>query len=165
VNRTAKRPSRGKAPETGSPKHATRDPKSHLAKKWGQMVGATAVAQRDADGTPTLEKRSISTQKTAPWGLSKISYCNGDDDGFQQYTHNPTFIYDSSAGSGIRVYVVDTGILLGHNVSSSRGFSVYHYANVTGIRWSRGLGSKLRVRISGMCYRYRTKPTPNSHST
>ena len=71
---------------------------------------------RQRGGTPTLEKRSITTQTNAPWGLAKLSYCTGNDN--SQLYDSPTFKYDSSAGSGIRVYVVDSGILTSHSVSS-----------------------------------------------
>lgn len=49
------------------------------------------------------------TQKDAPWGLGRISHrAKGSTD----------YTYDTSAGQGICVYVIDTGIEDSHPVST-----------------------------------------------
>jgi subtilisin family serine protease len=102
----------GKPPaQTGAAKQGRRDVKS-----MKEEIMEPNPTLRQRGGTPTLEKRSISTQTNAPWGLAKLSYCTGNDN--SQLYDLPTFKYDSSAGSGIRVYVVDSGILTGHSVFS-----------------------------------------------
>ncbi|KAH8111574.1 serine protease [Phellopilus nigrolimitatus] len=59
------------------------------------------------DGIATIE--STVTQTDAPWGLSRISQDRGLTD------QNPdaltfSYRYDSSAGNGVDIYIVDTGI-------------------------------------------------------
>jgi len=51
------------------------------------------------------------TEPAASWGLARISSKPAlVESAAHQYT------YDSSAGEGVRVYVVDTGILAEHDV-------------------------------------------------
>jgi oryzin len=52
---------------------------------------------------------ALTTQTGATWGLGRISH---EDPGYT------TYIYDSTAGSGVTVYVVDTGIYTSHSVSN-----------------------------------------------
>jgi oryzin len=54
---------------------------------------------------------ALTSQSGAPYGLGRISHRNQD---------STTYIYDSSAGSGITVYVVDTGIYTGHSQFGGR---------------------------------------------
>jgi len=51
---------------------------------------------------------ALTIQTGAPWGLGRISH---RAPGFTSY------IYDTTGGSGTRVYVVDTGIYTSHSVS------------------------------------------------
>lgn len=57
-----------------------------------------------------MRATAVTTQSGAPWGLGRISH---------KAPGSTSYIYDTSAGSGSRVYVVDTGIYLEHSVSSS----------------------------------------------
>ncbi|KAG6826465.1 hypothetical protein H0H92_015677, partial [Tricholoma furcatifolium] len=55
----------------------------------------------------------IVTQTNAPWGLSRLSAQSpvvGDVFGL-----NYSYAYDSSAGSGSNIYIIDTGIMTTHN--------------------------------------------------
>lgn len=54
---------------------------------------------------------ALTTQSNAPYGLGRISHRNP---GSTQY------IYDTSAGSGVTVFVVDTGIYTGHSQFGNR---------------------------------------------
>lgn len=54
---------------------------------------------------------ALTSQTGAPWGLGRISHRNQD---------STTYIYDSTAGSGTTVFVVDTGILLTHTQFGGR---------------------------------------------
>lgn len=61
-------------------------------------------------------KRGFATQKNAPWGLSRISQLysgNGD---------NTRYTYDTTAGSGTTVYVLDSGIRTTHKEFGGRAF-------------------------------------------
>lgn len=49
------------------------------------------------------------TQSNAPWGLSRISHRNR-----QNKYETPEYLYDSNAGEGITIYVIDSGINTNH---------------------------------------------------
>ena len=73
-------------------------------------------------------------QTTAPWGLQALSTTKsvGRTD---TATLNYTYTYDSSAGSGVDVYVVDTGINTAHVEFEGRatwGFAAGKFAQVDG---------------------------------
>ncbi|KAH7305689.1 peptidase S8/S53 domain-containing protein [Rhexocercosporidium sp. MPI-PUGE-AT-0058] len=113
---------------------------------------------RQRRGTPTLEKRSISTQTNAPWGLAKLSYCTGDDD--SQIYDMPTFKYDSSAGSGIRVYVVDSGILTGHSEFGGRAVWGANFVAGSPNTDEYGAGTHTAGVIAGKTYGVAKKAVP-----
>jgi subtilisin family serine protease len=52
-----------------------------------------------------VEKRALVTQSSSTWGLARISHANK---GSTSYT------YDSTAGAGTCVYIIDTGIETSH---------------------------------------------------
>ena len=52
----------------------------------------------------------LSVRIGAPWGLDRISHRNGTSPGMEEYT------YDSSAGEGTTIYIIDTGINIKHEV-------------------------------------------------
>jgi hypothetical protein len=54
-----------------------------------------------------VQLNSYVTQSSPPWGIARISHST---------LNTATYVYDSSAGSGVCAYVIDTGILTTHNV-------------------------------------------------
>lgn len=52
----------------------------------------------------------LSVRIGAPWGLDRISHRNGTHKGLEEYT------YDSSAGKGTTIYIIDTGVNIKHEV-------------------------------------------------
>ncbi|KAI9172631.1 putative oryzin precursor [Paramyrothecium foliicola] len=70
------------------------------------VVNITAVAAEPEK----LGKRAPVSQPAAPWGLARISHRLGGNSG--SFASN--YYYDNSAGSGVRVYVIDTGIRTSH---------------------------------------------------
>lgn len=66
-----------------------------------------------------LEKKAYTTQSSATWGLGRISHTNP---GTTSYT------YDTSAGSGTCVYVIDTGISTTHPEFEGRATFLANYA-------------------------------------
>ena len=54
---------------------------------------------------------ALTSQTGATYGLGRISHRNQD---------STTYVYDSSAGSGTTVYVVDTGIYTAHSQFGGR---------------------------------------------
>lgn len=63
--------------------------------------------ERDA----VVKASALVSQTGATWGLGRISH---------RAKGSTTYIYDSSAGSGTTVYVVDTGIYLAHSQFGGR---------------------------------------------
>ncbi|KFX98298.1 hypothetical protein V490_02368 [Pseudogymnoascus sp. VKM F-3557] len=56
----------------------------------------------------------LSVRIGAPWGLDRISHRNGTSEGKEEYR------YDSSAGEGTTIYVVDSGINIKHEEFGGR---------------------------------------------
>jgi oryzin len=70
----------------------------HITNDW-------QVAYIEKDGI--MRANALTSQTGAPYGLGRISH---------RAKGSTTYIYDTTAGSGSRVYVVDTGIYTGHSV-------------------------------------------------
>ncbi|EWY97176.1 hypothetical protein FOYG_05650 [Fusarium oxysporum NRRL 32931] len=57
-----------------------------------------------------LTKRAYTNQQRAPWGLARISHApNPNSPGFDS-----SYYYDTTAGAGTNVYIIDTGIRITH---------------------------------------------------
>lgn len=86
---------------------------------------------------------AITTRSDAPWGLNSISHkqSNSTHSIFHKRSNSTTdYTYDDSAGSGSTVYIVDTGIFVGHSVSPSIPFSEITLTITAAIWWPRHLG-------------------------
>jgi oryzin len=70
------------------------------------MTNEHQVAWIEKDGK--VQANALETRSGATWGLGRISH---------KAAGSNSYIYDSSAGSGSTVYVVDTGIYIEHSVS------------------------------------------------
>ncbi|RGP81214.1 subtilisin [Fusarium longipes] len=64
----------------------------------------------------SLSKRALTTQSGATWGLGTVSH---------RSKGSTSYIYDTNAGSGTYAYIVDTGIITGHNEFEGRAQAVY----------------------------------------
>jgi hypothetical protein len=60
-----------------------------------------------------LESLAFVNQTNAPWGLARIAH---------RKKGATSFVYGASAGNGASVYVIDTGIYVGHSVSLPESF-------------------------------------------
>lgn len=74
-----------------------------------EIAASPEVDYVEKDGIVTAS--TLTSQTGAPYGLGRISHRNQD---------STTYIYDSTAGSGITVYVVDTGIYTAHSQFGGR---------------------------------------------
>lgn len=88
------------------------------------------------------EKRALTTQSGAPWGLGSISH---KSPGSTQY------IYDSTAGEGTYAYVVDTGVLTTHSQFGGRATFGYNAAG-GGNADTLGHGTHVAGTIAGSTY-------------
>ncbi|POR33185.1 Alkaline proteinase [Tolypocladium paradoxum] len=68
------------------------------------------------DETITLEKKALTTQRGAPWGLGSISH---------RGPGSTEYIYDTSAGQGTYAYVIDTGIRVTHSEFGGRATEAF----------------------------------------
>lgn len=70
------------------------------------IQGVAAPVDEQLTAREELAKRAYITQTQAAWGLGRISH---------KAQGSAEYYYDSSAGKGVRVYVLDTGIRISHN--------------------------------------------------
>ncbi|EJD54174.1 subtilisin-like protein [Auricularia subglabra TFB-10046 SS5] len=85
----------------------------------GTFSDAALLALRSSSDVEKIEHdvfgavEALNTQTDAPWGLQRISQVEkiGRKDA---RSLNFTYRYDSSAGQGVDIYVVDTGVMIDH---------------------------------------------------
>jgi hypothetical protein len=66
------------------------------------------------------------SQKPVPsWGLARISSSSRLPDPLPPPYVNLPYTYDSTAGAGTRAYVLDTGIMINHDVSHPSSLSQF----------------------------------------
>ncbi|KAK3934004.1 peptidase S8/S53 domain-containing protein [Diplogelasinospora grovesii] len=100
-------------------------------------VNHTAVA------APVLDKRAFTTQSEAPWGLGRISH---------RGTGSSDYYYDKTAGSGVRVYVIDTGILTSHSEFGTRAVWGANFISGSPNTDEYGHGTHVAGTIGGKTY-------------
>jgi len=74
-----------------------------------EIAASDDVDYIEKDGIVTIN--ALTTQTGAPWGLGRISH---------RERPSTDYIYDTSAGEGVKVYVIDTGIYIGHSQFGGR---------------------------------------------
>ena len=80
-----------------------------MLKTWG-------VINRE----PELSKRAALTQSPSTWGLERISQRPVASAPFR-------YSYDSTAGQGTCIYIIDSGVYTGHNEFAGRATFVQNY--------------------------------------
>ncbi|KAG4434068.1 Subtilisin-like protease 2 [Cadophora sp. M221] len=106
----------------------------------GEIAASPDVAYIEKD--QKVYASALTSQTGATWGLGRISHRNQD---------STTYIYDSTAGSGTTVYVVDTGILTTHTQFGGRatfGANFIDSSNTDG----NGHGTHCAGTIGGSTY-------------
>lgn len=66
-----------------------------------------------------LEKKALTTQSGAPWGLGRISHVNKG---------STSYVYDTTAGTDTCAYIIDTGIYTAHPDFGGRATFLANYA-------------------------------------
>ncbi|KAJ2918823.1 hypothetical protein MD484_g1582, partial [Candolleomyces efflorescens] len=85
---------------------------------------------------------TFNTQTDAPWGLARLSSKSSLGADSKDSDLNFSYTYDSSAGAGVDVYVVDTGVRVSHADLGGRA----RWANVFGGHaWQDGNGHGTHV--------------------
>lgn len=78
-----------------------------------------AVVNANLGKIENIQKRAYTTQSSATWGLGRISH---------QSPGNSSYTYDTTAGSGTCVYVIDTGIYTAHPDFGGRATFLANFA-------------------------------------
>lgn len=113
-----------------------------------KIRASTSVESISEDGI--MHTMTTITQTNAPWGLARIS-SNSRLTSTDTSALTYTYIYDSVAGQGVDVYVVDTGIYVNHTTFEGRarwGNTFGGYASADG----NGHGTHCAGTIAGAQY-------------
>jgi subtilisin family serine protease len=86
-----------------------------------EYVEQDAIVRANLGEVDSLEKRAYTTQSSSTWGLSRVSHVN-------RQTSGTSYTYDSSAGEGTCVYIVDTGIEASHPEFEGRATFLANFA-------------------------------------
>ncbi|MDQ0712313.1 subtilisin family serine protease [Streptomyces luteogriseus] len=117
---------------------------------YSATLSATEARQLAADpAVATVEQNQrvtlAATQTNAPWGLDRVDQASLPLSG--------TYTYPDSAGSGVTVYVIDTGVRITHQQISGR--ASYGYDAVDGDTTAsdgNGHGTHVATTIAGTTY-------------
>ncbi|KAA1471520.1 serine protease [Dentipellis sp. KUC8613] len=125
---------------TGNQSAVTHDWDAHFLNGYaGEFTGDVLNALRASPDVASVSEDGIVhitstvTETNAPWGLSRLSQ-DGPVSG-SATSLNYKYSYDSTAGSGVDIYVVDTGIFTTHSDFGGRakwGATFGGYANADG---------------------------------
>jgi subtilisin family serine protease len=88
------------------------------------------------------DKRALTTQTGAPWGLGTVSH---------RTSGSTSYIYDTSAGAGTFAYVVDSGINTAHQQFGGRASLGYNAAGGQHVD-TLGHGTHVSGTIGGSTY-------------
>ncbi|PMD38404.1 subtilisin-like protein [Hyaloscypha variabilis F] len=113
----------------------------------GYQVFADEVAIAEIAASPEKDAKvyanALTSQTGATYGLSRISHRNQD---------STTYIYDSTAGSGTTVYVVDTEIYTSHSQFGGRASFGANYISGSPNTDENGHGTHCSGTIAGGTY-------------
>jgi len=85
----------------------------------------------------------LTTETGAPWGLGRISH---------KAKGTTSYIYDSTAGSGVTVYVVDTGVYAAHSEFGGRASMGANFVSGSANTDENGHGTHCSGTIAGSTY-------------
>ncbi|KAL5113670.1 hypothetical protein ACEQ8H_008457 [Pleosporales sp. CAS-2024a] len=86
-----------------------------------EYVEQDAVVKANLGEFESVDKKAYTTQSSSTWGLSRISHIN-------RQTSGTSYTYDTSAGAGTCVYVIDTGISTTHPEFEGRATFLANFA-------------------------------------
>ncbi|KAA8568477.1 hypothetical protein EYC84_007508 [Monilinia fructicola] len=86
---------------------------------------------------------TLTTQSGAPWGLGRISH---------RAKGTTSYIYDTTAGSGVTVYIVDTGIYTSHSQFGGRASWGANFISGSANTDENGHGTHVSGTVAGSTY-------------
>lgn len=119
--------------------------KAELAHKDVKYIEADQVMSINWEQDPrAVSPLATVTQNGATWGISRI---------WQKTPDLPTtYVYDSVAGQGVDVFVIDTGVLISHNDFGTRASFVFTSVNTEANTDLNGHGTHCAGTIGGTVY-------------
>ncbi len=106
-----------------------------------RLAADPAIASVEQDRTVHAD----ATQTNAPWGLDRVDQSN--------LPLSTTYTYPDSAGSGVTVYVLDTGVRISHAELSGRASYGYDFVdNDTTAQDGYGHGTHVATTAAGTTY-------------
>jgi subtilisin family serine protease len=106
-----------------------------------EIAASPEVAYIEKDGK--VWANALTTQSSSTWGLGRVSHRNQDA---------TSYIYDSTAGSGSTVYVVDTGIYIAHSQFGGRASWGANFISGSANTDENGHGTHCSGTIAGSTY-------------
>ncbi|KAF2449280.1 subtilisin-like serine protease-like protein PR1A [Karstenula rhodostoma CBS 690.94] len=91
----------------------------------------------------SLNKKALTTQSGAPWGLGRISHVNKG---------STSYVYDTTAGTDTCSYVIDTGIYTAHSDFGGRATFLANYAGDGSNTDGNGHGTHVAGTIGSKTY-------------
>lgn len=107
------------------------------------IQGVAAPADEQLTAREELAKRAYVTQTQAAWGLGRISH---------KAQGSAEYYYDNSAGKGVRVYVLDTGIRITHEQFGGRAVWGRNFITGSPNTDEQGHGTHVAGTIGGKTY-------------
>ncbi|RDW76078.1 subtilisin-like serine protease PR1A-like protein [Coleophoma crateriformis] len=105
------------------------------------IASAPEVAYVEQDAK--VYASTLTTQTGAPWGLGRISH---------RAKGTTSYIYDTTAGSGVTVYVVDTGVYAAHSQFGGRASMGANFVSGSANTDENGHGTHCSGTIAGSTY-------------
>jgi subtilisin family serine protease len=111
------------------------------ADEAGRLAADPAVASVEQDQRVRVD----ATQTNAPWGLDRIDQTS--------LPLNGSYTYPDTAGSGVTVYVIDTGVRISHSQISGRAVNGYDAVDGDNVAQDgNGHGTHVATTVAGSTY-------------
>ncbi|KAI1052838.1 hypothetical protein LB506_010144 [Fusarium annulatum] len=122
---------------------------SELQPRWVDYIEQDTIVNVSAVAAPSsglITKRGLTSQASAPWGLARISQVYSEKGVDARYN------YDSTAGSGSTVYILDSGIRTTHKEFGGRALWGTNFVSGSPDTDEFGHGTHVAGTVGGKTY-------------